>query len=349
MLAARYNGRRAGYPAVRRWSVWNEPNLQQFLTPTYDAAGKAASPKEYVKLFLAAYKGIKAGDSSAMVAAGETSNRGHNAPTPGSDSLAPATFAHDVALADSHLPLAAWAEHPYPSNIPPTATQKVAYPNLALTNMDRFGADLETWFHKLVPVWITEWGVQTKPQYPLGVSYAQQAAYAKQALALAGASKYVQMFIWFIFRDTDCAKTWCSGLEGASGQKKPAYNAFATAAKPMYGYTQTVSSGHPFNVTLDVPYITYHDSPGTVVGVTYRVFQGDQTVVAIGQPRAAIAYNQTITFKVNFKPVRGAPYLLTVNVNDKHGQNELLRVQIEPAQAALPVKAKPAKTTTKKK
>jgi len=330
MLAARYSGRTPGYAAVRRWSVWNEPNLQQFLTPSYNASGKPVSPKEYVKIFLAAYKGIKQGNPSAMVAAGETSNRGHSAPTSGSDSIAPATFARLVAVADPKLPLAAWAEHPYPTQYNLGPTQKVAYPNVALTNIDRFGSDLQTWFHKFVPVWITEWGEQTKPEYPFGVSYAQQAKDAKTALQLAAASKYTQMFIWFIFRDSS-DETWFSGLETKSGKKKPAYNAFAAAAKPIYGYTQIVAPGHAFDVKVDVPYMTYHNPPGTIVGVTWRVYQTNgKTVLAIGQPRVMLAHDQTITFKVNFKPAKNQTYLLTALVNDKHGQTETIRVQLVP-------------------
>ena len=35
-LASRYSGRNPGFPFVRFYSVWNEPNLEQFLAPTYD-------------------------------------------------------------------------------------------------------------------------------------------------------------------------------------------------------------------------------------------------------------------------------------------------------------------------
>ena len=38
------------------------------------------------------------------------------------------------------------------------------------------------WFHRRVPIWITEYGEQTKPEYALGVTYAKQAADAKTAL-----------------------------------------------------------------------------------------------------------------------------------------------------------------------
>ena len=80
MLAARYNGLHAGFGAVSRWSVWNEPNLELFLTPQFDGT-KIVSPSIYAKLYLAAYKGIKAGNPLAQVAVGETSNRGRNKPS----------------------------------------------------------------------------------------------------------------------------------------------------------------------------------------------------------------------------------------------------------------------------
>ena len=80
MLATRYNGSKAGRGVVTRFSVWNEPNLQLFLAPQFSGS-KIVSPGVYAKLFMAAYKGIKAGNKNALVAAGETSNRGHNHPT----------------------------------------------------------------------------------------------------------------------------------------------------------------------------------------------------------------------------------------------------------------------------
>ena len=94
-LAARYSGRFAGYPFVRFYSVWNEPNLEQFLAPTFNSKGKPVSPFTYAKMYRAAYKGLKAGNSRAQVGAGETSPRGRDRPSPGpiQDSIAPATFA----------------------------------------------------------------------------------------------------------------------------------------------------------------------------------------------------------------------------------------------------------------
>ena len=93
------------------------PTCRQFLTPQFEGT-KIVSPAIYAKLYMAAYKGIKAGNPNALVAAGETSNRGRNHPTRdrASDSVAPATFAHLLSQVAPKLPFDAWATHPYPTN-----------------------------------------------------------------------------------------------------------------------------------------------------------------------------------------------------------------------------------------
>jgi hypothetical protein len=326
MLAARYNGRQIGFGAVTRWAVWNEPNLGLFLTPQF-RNGKIVSPKTYVKLYMAAYKGIKAGNPRALVAAGETSNRGRNFPSGIlSDSVAPATFARGVALANPKLKFDAWSTHPYPSEYRLGPNQRVAYPNVGMTNISKLGDSLRQWFHRRVPIWITEWGEQTKPECSIrcavggGISHAQQARDARTALQLAQANPYVEMFVWFILRDST-NKTWFSGLLSKAGAKKPAYSAFAATAARIDGQTQIVNPhSRSFTVKVDVPFLAYHDFPGTLVGVTYKIYQG-KAVAAIGQPRSIIAADQTVSFKVKFKPAKGATYLMTVDVNDRHGQH----------------------------
>jgi hypothetical protein len=330
MLAARYNGHRPGFGVVTRWSVWNEPNLQLFLTPQFNASGTIVSPQEYVKLWMAAYAGIKAGNPLALVAAGETSNRGHNHPTAGTgttDSVAPATFANLVAKAAPHLPLAAWAEHPYPSIPNPSATQTATYPEVRLTNINKFGASLQQWFHKRVPIWVTEWSEQTAPEYPTGgIGYAQQAQDVKTALQLAQASPYVEMFVWFIFRDSD-SQTWFSGIEKKTGVKKPAYGAFVAAAKNIDGQSIVVAPNRIFTAKIFVPIFTYHDTPGSPVGVTWGVIEGND-VAAAGQSRVTFSADQTVTFTVKFKPTKGVAYTMTADVNDKHGfhQKRIIRL-----------------------
>ena len=96
MLATRYNGS-TGHGTVGLYSVWNEPNLQLFLTPQY-IGKKIVGPANYAKLFKAAYAGIKAGNPAAHVAIGETSARGRDKPlTTAAHRWHPATFARLVA------------------------------------------------------------------------------------------------------------------------------------------------------------------------------------------------------------------------------------------------------------
>lgn len=330
MLAARYNGSRPGAGVVTLFSVWNEPNLGEYLAPQYEG-DKIVSPVEYVKLFMAAYKGIEAGDPNAVVAAGETSNRGREKPTPGSDSVAPATFAELVAKADPKLPFVAWATHPDPTEFKLGPTQRVVFPNVAFSTMTEFGKSLQRWFGRRVPIWITEYGEMTRPQSIAGVSYSRQASDARAALELARADPYVQMFVWFVFRDST-AQTWFSGIEQASGKKKPAYAAFASTAADIVGQSQLVPPGHPFDVTVAVPFIAWHDPAGAALEVTYAVKDGASTVLA-GRQRVTLARDETVRFRVAYHPAAHRAYTLETTVEDANGQSESHVVALVPVSA----------------
>jgi hypothetical protein len=319
MLATRYNGRQ-GHGTVSLWSVWNEPNLQLFLTPQF-AGKKIVGPANYAKLFKAAYSGLKAGNSLAKVAIGETSARGRDKPLAGaSASIAPGTFAKYLAKV-SGLRFDAWAHHPYPTspNLPPT--QRVRYPNVTLSTLPTFEKDLKTFFHRAVPVWITEYGHQTKPPNPQGVSLATQAKYAVQALNIAKKDPNVQMFIWFVFHDS-AGNPWQSGLYTAGGAQKPAYDAFGSVARLTDGTTSTIKAGATPRVTMYVPYLGYYSQPGAQIGMTYVVTDGSRRI-AIGQPVATLAADNSITFSPQFKPVKGHTYTVTSTANEINGHTEV--------------------------
>src|SRR4029079_1331086 len=158
------------------------------------------------------------------------------------------------------------------------------------------------WFHRRVPIWVTEYAEQTKPEYSGGVSYAQQAADAKTALEMAAKSPYVEMFVWFIVKDsTD--KTWNSGLVRSNSVKKPAYATFAKAAKGIDGQAQTIAANKSPTIRLDIPFLTYGNAPGAKVGITYGVLDGKK-LIAVGQPVGRIAPDQTVSFLVaKWRPV----------------------------------------------
>ena len=327
MLASRYDGKHAGLGVVTRFSIWNEPNLGLFLTPQYEGS-TIVSPSIYAKLFMAGYKGIKAGDPNAVVAAGETSNRGRSTPTgdPGTDSVAPGLFAEDVAKVAPTLPFVAWATHPYPSNFVFGPTQKVAFPNVAFSTMTEFGQSLQTWFHRFVPIWITEYAEETKPEVAYGVSYAQQASDARKALQLAAANPYVQMFIWFILRDST-SQTWFSGLEQASGQKRPSFATFSAAAASIVGQSQLVRANARFSSTVAVPLLASRNAVGSSLGVSYSVLAGTKKLAG-GEAAVPLQADESVTFPVAFDPVAPLSYTLVVTVNDIHGDSEHHIVQL---------------------
>ena len=55
-LADRYSGRHPGYPFVRFYTVWNEPNTGRFLSPQFDSRGRPVAPGTYAALVAAAYE-----------------------------------------------------------------------------------------------------------------------------------------------------------------------------------------------------------------------------------------------------------------------------------------------------
>jgi hypothetical protein len=320
-IADRYSGRHPGYPYVARWSVWNEPNLDLFLKPQYDRKGRIVGPALYAKLYAAAYAGIKAGNARAQVAIGETSARGRDHKSGGSGSVSPGKFAELVAKANPRLKFAAWAQHPYPTEPSMKPLQKVKWPNVTLPSLARFEVSLDKWFHRRgIPIWITEYGHETKPAEPRGVSFAQQSAYTRQAVLFAQKDKRVQMFIWFIFRDSPTS-AWQSGFFSENDVAKPALATWTSVTKLVDGETLNVKVGRRPTVKVAEPKIAFYSQPGTTVGVTYRVFLGSK-LVAVSQPAPPLGVDATITFPVAFTPAKGKTYTLVVDAADANGNSQ---------------------------
>jgi hypothetical protein len=327
-VAARYSGRFAGYPGVRYFSLWNESNLEQFLAPQYDARGRSVGPQTYARMYRAAYAGYKRGNPLALVAAGETSPQGRDRPSPGraQDSHSPGRFAQLVAESRPRVKFDAWAHHPYPTRPGLAPTQRVRWPNVTLTSMARFERSLDSWFGRTnVRVWITEYGHETRPPGPEGVSPARQRTYARQALTMARRDERVTMFIWFVIKDQPGNK-WSSGLLARNGARKPAFATFAALARAVDGRNPliTVRAGRA-NPTVSVPAVLLAASnpPGARIGVTYQVVDGRRLVVA-AQPEVPLTRLGYLTFRAGFRPVAGRTYRVAILAVDING-NEVSR------------------------
>ena len=78
------------------------------------------------------------------------------------------------------------------------------------------------------PLWITEYGYQTRPPDPFfGVSWAKQALYLRQAYEIALAHPRIDVFTWFLLDDSASPDGWQSGLITVDGRRKPAFDVFA--------------------------------------------------------------------------------------------------------------------------
>jgi len=348
-VAARYSGRYSGYPFVRYYTVWNESNLGQFLSPQYDSHGKAVAPAIYAHIYRAAYAGIKSGNPRALVGVGETSARGrdHFLGKQGTqETESPGNFAKLLSQQRPLVRFDAWSHHPYPTTPSQKPMQNVRWPNVTLEQLPRFEDVLKDEFHKAeVPIWITEYGYETKPGEPLGVTPAQQAAYLRQVLNIAAGNPDVEMFIWFILRD-DPTSTWQSGLLNRDGTKKPAYSVFQSLAKRYDGRNPQIF----VRPNVKGPLVKFaalelwsRSGAGSKVGMTVAIYDGRKAINTY-QPVSTIGVDGWVSFRAAMTTQAGHNYEISVKAGDVHGnfvnRSILLRVE-KPTTPAKPA-AKPA-------
>jgi Cellulase (glycosyl hydrolase family 5) len=343
-LANRYSGRNPGYPFVRYYTVWNESNLGLFLSPQYNPrTKKPVAPRIYANIYRAAYAGIKAGSPRALVGIGETSARGRDrylGQKGVQESESPGRFAKLLARQRPRLKFDAWSHHPYPTTLRQRPTQRVRWPNVTLKHLDHFEESLATWFKRTsVPIWITEYGYQTRPAKAAGVTTAQQAAYLRQALNVAAGDPNVQMFIWFILRD-DPTSQWKSGLVSRNGRKKPAFATFARQAARYDGREPqiTLERGQQFPlVRFGALELWSRSGTGAKVGLTVTLYSQAANrlrLVRTAQPLARIGYDGWISFRVPLRRATAKVYSVDVRAVDIHGnkvdRSVVLRVKGRP-------------------
>lgn len=216
-------------PAVKLWMAWNEPNLSIGLKQQYRRVGGGwvmQSAVDYTKICNAVYGGVhRTLIRGEKVACGATAPRGNNSPTSSRPTISPLAFMRALKTAGLRK-FDAYAHHPYYGRKTESPTSKPSATAVTMGNIDTLIAELtRLWGNKRL--WITEYGYQTNPpDRAFGVSYAQQAAYMKQAYAIARKNPRIDMMLWFLLRDEPSLGGWQSGLLTRTGQKKPAFNVF---------------------------------------------------------------------------------------------------------------------------
>jgi hypothetical protein len=229
----------APLPSVDEWSIWNEPNVPYFLGPQYKN-GRPYSPRLYRRLYLAGQQAIvDSGNRGDKILIGETGARG------GSGGIRPLRFLRATLCLSADYrrdprcaPLQAdgWSTHPYTQGLFPRARPR--YPDdVTIGSLDRLSTALDRAaaagaLSAGLPIYVTEFGVQSFPDPFFGVSLRAQAEYRSMSERIAWQNPRVASFAQYLMRDDSPNLSpvrfggFESGLRTVGGRRKPAYAAF---------------------------------------------------------------------------------------------------------------------------
>jgi hypothetical protein len=260
----------APLPRVSSWAVWNEPNLKLFLRPQRLRNGNTVSGRIYRRLFFAAQRGLESSSHEEdPLLVGET------APSRGSTSTGPLNFLRQALCLSEDYELlrsdcdpiraAGWAHHPYnPYNPPwqkPNRHKRIisiaTLPSImrALDRAAAAGATVDR-----LPVYVTEYGVESLPEDRYGVSLQRQAEFLGISEYLLYRDPRVRAYSQYLLRDDRFphGKTsFQTGLRFSNDASKPSYDAFPlTLVARRYNASGVQLWGHvrqgegPYDVSI---------------------------------------------------------------------------------------------------
>lgn len=250
-LARRYSGdfpdpARPGrtLPRVDAFQVWNEPNLDKYLTPQWRGR-RTRAPAHYRRMLSAFYSGVKAIRPAALVVSAGLAPYGDDADFAGGKRIRPARFLREMLclrktkkrLRGTACPAPArfdvLAHHPYSVGAPrrhALNADDVSIPDLGkLTRLlraaERAGRALP---HKRHRLWVTEVSYDSSPPDPNAVPLARHARWLQETFYLLW-RQGVDTIFWFQARDSPALETQATNQSGTffrDGAAKPAAQAF---------------------------------------------------------------------------------------------------------------------------
>jgi hypothetical protein len=230
-------GRR--YRQVTYWSIQNEPNQPGWLDPQWVRRRRRwveASPAIYRGMVDAAWRALQdTGHADDTILIGETAPKGVSARGT-TRAMAPGRFirglypSRSAAFRAAHPGLfrsTGYAHHPYELIFAPN--HDPAHRDwFTIANLGRLESLLKR-ARGRTPLYLTEFGYQTDPPDPLGVTPAEQARYLNQAEYIAYRDRDVRTLSQFLLYDDGppFGLTFQTGLDYLSGRAKPAAAAYA--------------------------------------------------------------------------------------------------------------------------
>jgi hypothetical protein len=265
-------------PAVRWWSIWNEPNQGAWLAPQY-LHGRPYSPQLYRDLYLRAHQALsETGHGRDEILAGETAplgSNGHGARSP----MRPAKFIRELFCLQPNLQpytgaaasargcgrfqqfagqggwqMSGWAHHPYTKKLAPTARD----PNpdsITLANIGDLGRLLDTvasTTHLIgagKPLFVTEYGYETKPPDPFaGIPQSTQSAWLNVGDELMFHDPRILSTTQFLYRDQPPVRSHARGSRAYWFTYQSGLRSSSGKAKPAL-----LAYAFPFNLTPAAP------------------------------------------------------------------------------------------------
>jgi len=200
-------GRRFG-AKVSWWSIWNEPNLGKLLKPIRGLA----SAKVYRQLYLQGYQGLRGAGVRAPILLGELAPLGNSLRDTGT--IHPLQFLRAVLCLDGRwhkarscakLPTQGLAMHPYTTKFGP-AFQPANQDDVTIGVLSRLVKALDRAgnagaLSRRLPIYVSEFGVQSYPDRSFGVPLAKQSDFRSIGERMAWSNARVKSFSQYLLRD----------------------------------------------------------------------------------------------------------------------------------------------------
>ena len=261
-------------PTINDVIVGNEPNLNRFWLPQFNADGSDAAAPAYLAFLARSYDALKAVDPTTRVWGGALAPRGVDRPGTGRDTHSPVAFLKDLGAAyrasGRTLPIMdGLAFHPYADSS--GQSPDVPHPNsttIGLADYDRLIRTLGVAFDGTVqagsslPLLYDEFGVES--QIPIGKAKAYtgaeptttrpvdeitQGQYYGRALQLAFCQPNVTGILLFHSQDEVPRASWQSGVYYADGTPKSSLYAVRDALARARGGSIARCDGLGLDVT----------------------------------------------------------------------------------------------------
>ena len=243
-------------PEIRDVIVGNEPNLNRFWMPQFDADGGDAAAPAYLELLAKTHDALKEVSSDVTVYGGALAPRGIDRPNTGRDTHSPTTFIRDLgeayrASGRTKPVMDSFAFHPYAesSSTPPdrphpnsTAIGLADYDKLVKLLGDAFDGTGQK--GSTLPILYDEYGVETvippakaslyegtEPPTTGATDEATQAASYQRALELVTCQPTVVGLLFFHSHDEPALAGWQSGVYYVDGSPKSSLEPVRTAVE----------------------------------------------------------------------------------------------------------------------